>query len=229
MEIGPTAEPGASVQPPSDSPKSLAWPQRRSAACLLAWASLALWAMHLLATRWPYELHPLLLVLIIALPGIVFRAGDLLFMRQRQRRLAGWWRTGARLAALPVGIALALPLFSVLDSMSMARFEREIAAWVSQVPARPPELCPADGGVPIDAALNAYLEQSDALRKATLHHGDRRFVIEFAGRSIDIDGSTLYYDSATRQWQRFHNDQREQSDKFAALIEPLAHCRFTLS
>jgi len=81
----------------------------------------------------------------------------------------------------------------------------------------------------VDAALNSYLEQSAGLRKGTLHQGAGRFVLELAGRSIDIDGSTLYYDSATRMWQRFHNDDRAQSSAFNALVGPLAPCRFILS
>ena len=72
---------------------------------------LALWTAHGLATAWPYELHPLLIVLVIAMSGVMFRAGDLLFMRRRRRRLAGWWRAGARLAAVPVGVTAGCFLF----------------------------------------------------------------------------------------------------------------------
>lgn len=229
MEIGPDADSTRPEQQLADARKGLVWPLRIGVAWLLAWAGLALWAAHGLATAWPYELHPLLVVLALALPGVVFRTADLLLMRWRRRRLAGWRRAGARLAALPLGVVLAFVLFSVLEPMSMARFEREIAPWVGRVHASAPVSCPADGRYPIDAALSSYLERSGALRKATLHHGDGRFVIELAGRSIDVDGSTLYFDSATRKWNRFHNDNRERSVTFETLVKPLAQCRFTLS
>ncbi|MBK9019949.1 MAG: hypothetical protein IPL72_08100 [Sulfuritalea sp.] len=229
MEVSPDAASPRLEQPLAEARKGLAWPLRISVAWLLAWTGLALWAAYGLATAWPYEMHPLLVVLALALPGVVFRTADLLFMRWRRRRLAGWWRTGGRLAALPLGVALAFALFSMLEPMSMARFEREIAPWVSRIHAIAPMSCQADGGYPVDAALASYLERSGALRKATLHHGNGRFVIELAGRSIDIDGSTLYYESATRKWNRFHNDNRERSVAFEALVKPLAPCRFTLS
>ncbi len=116
-------------------------------------------------------------------------------------------------------------LFSAVEPMSMARFEREIATLVAQVQASTPVTCPADGRYPVDAALNAYLEQSGGLRKGALHQGSGRFIIELAGRSIDIDGSTLYYDSATRKWNRFHNDNRERAEAFQTLVKPLAPCR----
>ena len=229
MAMKPDTESTAPEAPPADGRKSLVWPLRISVAWLLAWAGLALWAAQGLATRWPYELHPLFVVLVIAMPGIVFRTADLLFMRWRRRRLAGWQRTGGRLAALPVGVFLAVMLFSAVEPMSMARFEREIAPLVAQIQAGAPVNCPADARYPVDAALNAYLEQSAGLRKGTLHQGSGRFVIELAGRSIDIDGSTLYYDSATRKWTRFHNDNRERAVAFETLVKLLAPCRFTLS
>ena len=182
-----------------------------------------------LATAWPYELHPLLLVLAVSMPGLVFRAGDLVFMRRRARRLAGWWRAAGRLAALPLGVVLAFQLFSKLEPISMASFEREIATWVRQMHVSAPASCPADGRYAVDAALHSYLERSGAIRSGTLHYGDGRFVLELKGRSIDIDGSTLYYDSVTRKWNRFHNDNRDRPGELQALINTLAACRFVLS
>jgi hypothetical protein len=229
VEISPV--PTTSAAAPAKDPQSLVLPQRRSAIWLLVWLGLALWAANGLATAWPYELHPLLLVLIIALPGVVFRAADILLMRWHRHRLAGWRRAAGRLAALPLGALFAFVLFAQLAPISMARFERALAPWVAQVAAavETEAVCPADGRYPVDAALNAYLAQSRGLRTVNLHRGGGRFVIELAGRSIDIDGSTLYYDSATRTWQRFHNDNRDKADAFAALVKPLAQCRFVLS
>lgn len=162
------------------------------------------------------------------MPGIVFRTADILIMRWRQQRLTGRRRAGGRLAAVPVGLLLAMALFSMLDPMSMARFEREISPWVAQIEADAPVSCPVAGRYPVDAALDAYLERSGGLRRATLHQGNGHFVLELTGRSIDIDGSTLFYDSATRAWRRFHKDDREQSVAFEALVKPLAQCRFEL-
>ncbi len=229
MEMTPGADSARPAPPDVAAPTSLVWPQRLSVAWLLTWSGLALWTAHGLATAWPYELHPLLLVLVIAMSGVMFRAGALLIMRRRRRRLAGWWRAGARLAAVPVGVTAGCFLFSELDALSMTRFEGETANWVHQLDTGTPVSCPADGRYPVDAALNAYLHGSGAIRHGTLHHGDGRFVLELKGRSIDIDGSTLYYDSVTRKWNRFHNDNRERTGEFEARINTLAECRFSLS
>ena len=229
MEISPAAASPEPVHLPADAPVRLVWPRRLSGAWLLAWTGLSLWAAYGLATAWPYELHPLLFVLLVSMSGLVFRAGNLLFMRRRRRRLVGWWRAAGRLAALPVGVVLTILLFSKLESISMTSFEREIATWVRQMHAGASASCPAGGRYAVDAALNSYLERSSAVRGGALHHGDGRFVLELKGRSIDIDGSTLYYDSVTRKWNRFHNDNRERTGEFQALINTLAECRFVLS
>lgn len=228
MEVSPAAVSPEPAPPPADTSAGLVWPRRLSAAWLLAWSGLSLWAAYRLATAWPYELHPLLLVLVVALSGLVFRAGDLVFMQWRRRRLAGWWRAAGRFVAMPLGVVLAFLLFSTLDPISMARFEREIAPWVGRMHASAPTSCPADGRYAVDAALSSYLERSGAIRHGTLHHGDGRFVLELKGRSIDIDGSTLYYDSVTRKWHRFHNDNRQRTEAFQTVISNLAECRFVL-
>lgn len=90
MEISPAAASPEPAPPPADTSAVPVWPRRRSAAWLLAWSGLSLWAAYGLTTAWPYELHPLLLVLLVSMSGLVFRGGDLLFMRRRRRRLAGW-------------------------------------------------------------------------------------------------------------------------------------------
>ena len=228
MEIDPNAQISTAPQSAPPAPKSLVWPLRRSVAFLLVWLGLALWAAYGLAMAWPYELHPLLILLVVALPGVVFRTVDVALVRWRQLRLAGWRRVGSRLAAVPVGVILAMLLFSAAERNSMARFEREIAGWVGRVHAGAPPSCPAVEKHAAEAGLKPYLDDAAAVRKGTLHQGAGRFVLELAGRSIDIDGSTLHYDSATRKWSRFHNDNRERREAFAALVEPLEKCRFTL-
>ena len=227
MEVNP-ATASAPLPSPAETAASLVRSRRWALAWLLAWSGLTVWAAHGLATAWPYELHPLLLLLALALPGVLFRATDLLWMHRWGRRLAGWRRAAARLAAVPPGVALAFLLFSQLDTLSMGRFEREMALWVGQLQVTVPLACPADGRLAADAALNAYLDRSGAIRRVTLHQGAGRFVLELMGRSIDIDGSTLYYDSATGKWQRFHNDNRERADALAVSVQSLEACRFTL-
>jgi len=50
-------------------------------------------------------------------------------------------------------------------------------------------------------------------------------VLSFSGSSIDIDGSTIYYDSRAGAWRKFHNDLEEESGAFKKLTEGLADCK----
>lgn len=45
---------------------------------------------------------------------------------------------------------------------------------------------------------------------------------------MDIDGSSLFYDSRTRQWRKVHNDMLDQSGELKALLKDLEACRFPL-
>ena len=52
----------------------------------------------------------------------------------------------------------------------------------------------------------------------------KRFVLAFQGGSIDIDGSTIYYDSGAGAWRKFHNDSSDDRQAYAALTAGLAEC-----
>ena len=41
---------------------------------------------------------------------------------------------------------------------------------------------------------------------------------------MDIDGSTIYYDSGAREWRKFHNDDAGASGVYAGLTQGLAEC-----
>lgn len=199
----------------------------KSLAFLCAWIALAAWSGYLLATAWPYELLRPVYGLFIALPGVVFRVIDLAFMRFRARRLTGWLRALARVIALPVGL-LAVPL-DALDRISMARFERAMAPLIARVQAAAKAPCGPGVSFSGNPGLLAYLEESEAPRKpAVLHHAGGRFVLELMGGSADFDGSTVYFDSGTGAWKKFHNDAREKRDAFAALVNGMETCKVEL-
>ncbi len=199
-----------------------------SLAVLVVWSTLALWMAWLLATAWPYELLPPLVGLTIALPGVLFRGGDLACMRFTRKRLVRWWRVLARLLALPAGIVLAFAAIGPLDRISMARFERAIAPLIEQIHGHAKAPCPPAVVYTKDAALQGYLDRSRSPGKADLHHKPGRFVMSVMGGSIDIDGSTIYYDSRSRVWQKFHNDSVDKREAFAALVKDLDNCKITL-
>lgn len=201
-----------------------------SAAWLALWVLLTAWACYKLAMAWPYVQSVPQLVLVFSLPGILFRATDLTHIGIRRQPLAGKWRWLARVVCVLAGLLTAVHLWVALDEISMARFERAMAPLVNRLHANAATPCPPGGRYPVDAGMTAYLIESGASNTppAELHHGHARFVLALPGRSIDIDGSTMFYQSATRQWKKVHNDQLAQTGELQTLIRDLEICKIPL-
>lgn len=199
------------------------------AVLLGAWSLLTLWAGFRLANAWPYVgLMPQWLLL-LALPGVVFRAADLAWLRMKGRPVAGWRRVPMRLAAIVAGGWAAVVAWEALDVLSWARFEQAVAPLVTRVSAGPGAMCATGPAAGISPDLAAYLADADAPRAAAeLHWNAQRFVLSLPGRSMDIDGSTLYFDSRAGRWKKVHNDTLQRSGEFQALTDGLATCRFPL-
>lgn len=196
---------------------------------LLGWVVVSVWSAYALAQAWPYVGLPPQIALLLAVPGVLFRSFDLAFIQIKGRRISGAQRLLARASTLVAGVALAAAAWGSLDDVSMSRFERAFAPLTGEMHARMPKPCPPAASYAIPAELTAYLEESGAPRApAELKHDARRFVLTLHGGSIDIDGSTLFYDSATRKWRKAHNDMLEKSGELRALVDGLESCRVAL-
>ena len=76
-----------------------------------------------------------------------------------------------------------------------------------------------------DPSVAAYNLRTGRDRPAAkLKYDNKRFVLAFGGGSMDIDGSTIYYDSGAREWRKFHNDDAGASGVYAGLTQGLAEC-----
>jgi len=143
-------------------------PGIRSCAFLCVWLALAIWSAFILATAWAYTTSRKFFGLFVALPGVLFRGVDLAYMQLRARRLASWWRTLARLVALPAGLMLT-PL-DQLDGISMARFDAALAPLIAQIQANAAALCAPQVVYTKSPALLDYLNDAQAPRRpADLH------------------------------------------------------------
>ncbi len=199
-----------------------------SAAWLAAWIALAAWTCHFLATAWPYvQLMPQWL-LVFAMPGLLFRAIELAWMQVRRQRLQGWTRRSARAIAVLAGLFAAGGLWSAMDDLSMARFESAMAPLVAQVHANSAAPCPPAARYTISAGLAGYIAESGVPRAADLAHDKQRFVLALNGASMDIDGSSIFYDARSKRWRKVHNDMLAQSGELEGLRKGLETCRIAL-
>lgn len=200
-----------------------------SATWWLVWLLGTGWIAFTLANAWPHVMLPPQLAMLVTLPGFVFRSFDLAWLQLRVRRLYGWRRWLARLLSIPAGVALSAALWGPLDDLSMARFERALAPLLAQVEAQRAAPCPPAAGYFTGPALAAYLEDARAPRDSLeLHTAAGRWVLVADGRSIDIDGSTIYYDSAKRRWTKYHNDTRAAAAVLETLVKGMQRCTLRL-
>jgi|GEM_PF-3849330 len=67
--------------------------------------------------------------------------------------------------------------------------------------------------------LSNYLNNNPGRLRFSYLYGDDRYMIVTSGGSIDIDGSTVYFNSESKTWARVHNDLlHPQTRNSAALL-----------
>jgi hypothetical protein len=71
----------------------------------------------------------------------------------------------------------------------------------------------------------AYNRRTGHRPAGNLAYDRTRFVLSFGAGSIDIDGSTIFYDSTVGHWKLFHNDDTGDSGALDQRIEGLAACK----
>lgn len=194
-----------------------------SAALLAAHAGVVTWAVLDQARAWPHVGSYVQFVFFLATPGILFHAVKLAFLWRTKRPPARRWLV--RLFTIPAGLYLAGTLLSAADQRARTSFERAYAPFAAQLGAHLADPCGRTAelyALPSVVAFNrgAGLERPGA----KLSYDRQRFVLAFGGGSIDIDGSTIYFDSNTGRWTQFHNDDKDATAVYEKLTAGLADC-----
>lgn len=209
---------------PDTEPQNANRPRTTRSVVLLAiYVALTGWLFFVQATSWPHEGSWALLGYVVLVPGIVFQSVSLAYAKIAGRPLARRFLT--RVVTVPVGIVLAALLQAGASTLAMGGFERAYAPFVAQLGAGLADACGNGEKLFAIPAVAAFNEHTGSRPTASLHHDGKRFVLDFMGGSIDIDGSTLYYDSGTREWRRYHNDKREARASHQKLVAGLADCK----
>jgi hypothetical protein len=156
-------------------------------------------------------------------PGILFQSASFAYTKISGRPLVR--RALTRVITIPLGLMLAGLLHSGGSVLAMDGFERAYAPFVAQLGSSLPEACGAGAKYFAIPAVAEFNQRTGSRPTGRLHHDDKRFVLSFGGGSIDIDGSTLYYDSESKRWRRYHNDIEEARAAHEKLVAGLTECR----
>ncbi|UCH40156.1 MAG: hypothetical protein JSU67_00160 [Gammaproteobacteria bacterium] len=165
-----------------------------------------------------------LLLYVYLFPGILNRLFKLLnrsVIKKYERR----YRWSFLLLAIVVGLTLIGPVSSVASDIAMDRFERAYQPLVDTLHENKIAICDKPGdAVDIPDSTQTYMRGPETI---WIHFLTSRFIISTRGGSIDIDGSTIYYDSEKQEWNLFHNDNQAKADGFNLLIENSKRCKFS--
>jgi hypothetical protein len=140
------------------------------------------------------------------------------------RGLAFWQRRMSSRSTQPVGTAspliglvkwLGAPIAAVLLCGTLEAIVEQRATAVVRddlgpvVRAIEAALSPNE---PVPADIQDALGAADEIGFVVYYPRERAFVLATRGGSIDMDGSTIYYDSQDREWHRFHDDLAATDD-----------------
>lgn len=192
-------------------------------ALLVSYTAAVAWIFYEQSTSWPHEGSWAYFVLFLLCPGILFQSVSLAYIRRTGRALTR--RARVRVVTVPLGLVLAGALASWASTLAMGNFEQAYAPFVAQVGANladPCRLASRYFDIPSVAAYNLRAQRERPVAK--LKYDSKRFVLSFNGGSMDIDGSTIYYDSGTKAWQKFHNNNAIASGLYSGLSQGLAEC-----
>jgi len=196
----------------------------RSLVLIVLYVAMVVWAFHGQSTSWPHEGSWSSLAYWILCPGIVFQSFVVFHARLTGRMPTR--RVLARLITVPLGLVIAAFLGEWASGLSMDAFERAYAPFVAQVGASLAAPCSLSAkyfAIPVVAAYNAEAGRNPT---AILKYNSRRFVLSFSGGSFDMDGSTIYFDSGSGRWRKFHNDSGiAVSGELDKLTDGLAACK----
>ena len=193
-----------------------------SAVLLVAYALVVAWVFYEQSRTWPHEGSMVYVVFFLLCPGILFQSFSLAYMLRTGRRLMR--RALTRVVTIPLGLVLGVFLASLASTLAMRGFEQAYMPFVSQIGANVPASCRVAGTYFWAPAVAGYNLRAGREQPAKLHHDSKRFVLAFRGGSADIDGSTIYYDSGTGAWSKFHNDNSDEQAAYVARTAGLAEC-----
>jgi hypothetical protein len=176
-----------------------------------------------LAGAWPHAGNWRQLFLVLLCPAIASNVLKLIgpTVRSRARRIL------EGLLSIVIGVPVALSLTQFSSSLSLNTFRDNYAPFIGVLRANLPAPCAPAAAVLATPGIAEYNRATYSTRgpQVTLYYDAQRFVASLPGGSIDIDGSTIYYDSRGDEWMRFHNDDRKGRERFNALTENLEHCQ----
>lgn len=195
--------------------------------CLFfTYSCIIFYTVHYLAYSWPNTGSFIWFLLIFLCPSFLYQfsviACTLSCKKPPTKKIL------LRLITLILGFFLAGGLLKYAQNSSLRKMSRTYEPLVAQIQKNMPTPCNGDYFniakiVKYNNTTHLMIAQ-EGQPIGELFHNKKRFILYFSGGSIDIDGSTLLYDSTLKYWQIFHNDNSEMLEKLEKEKQGLNKC-----
>ncbi|MCK5924464.1 MAG: hypothetical protein KAG10_01080 [Methylococcales bacterium] len=178
--------------------------------------SIGLYTLYDLSYSWPHTGCLKWYILLFLAPVFVYHCLSisyfLIFKKPFVRKKT------VSILSLIVGILFAGGLLQYTQNNSLQRFIRVYTPMIEKIQQNMPKPCnEAYFEIADIKNYNAHIHRSvtkDGKPIGGLLYNTDQFILYFLGRSINIEGSLIFYDSTVKKWQLFQNNNAQAKDAF---------------
>jgi hypothetical protein len=193
---------------------------------LSGYGCINLFALYSSIYTWPTQGSIIWFLLLLFCPPFLYHTIFIGYALVLKKRLH--WRKSYRFITLIIGILVAGGLLQITQKISLNRFKTAYSPLIMAVQQKMPHPCNQHYfEIPEVNRYNHSVTQKILTKNkptGALRYNAQRFIVQFRGGSVDMDNSTLFYDSITKNWQFFHNDDLVIAKAFAERLKGLTQC-----
>ncbi|MCK4493001.1 MAG: hypothetical protein KAU26_03040 [Methylococcales bacterium] len=193
---------------------------------LFVCSSIGLYTLYDLSYSWPHKGCFVWFIVVFISPVFLYYSITIGYFLGTQKPLIQKKTTG--LFSLIFGVLFAGGLLQYTQSNSLQRFSRIYAPMIQKIQQNMPEPCHHAYFEMVDIKIyNAQIHRAmtkDNRPVGGLLYNEDQFILYFLTQSINIEGSTLFYDSVVEKWQLFQNNTLHGKSTFQQQYLTLTEC-----
>ena len=173
--------------------------------------------------QWPRVGSWWLLVYLCIVPAFIDRAFHLFYFVWQKKVMEGTWKKSfVVILSIVLGVILTNLINQKASLWAMERFQDNYQPLVEYL-----QNDLHNDSNYICKSLETFISERHLQGRESpkaLYFKGTHFILEFLGNSIDIDGSSIYFNSQTGQWHIFHNDDVKRRNQLEILIKDMKTC-----
>jgi hypothetical protein len=190
---------------------------------VISYGGIISFAFYSSAYSWPTQGSVIWFLLLIFCPPFLYHCVFISYVLVLDKK--PHWKKIYRLITLVGGVLFAGGLLQITQKISLSRFKTAYSPLTEHIQKKMPLPCDTHYfEIPSVHDYNHSVAKKDKPITGLLYNA-QRFVLHIRGGSVDMIGSTLFYDSELKDWSFFHNADSDATEKFAVRIKGLMACK----